>query len=462
MLFRAATFISALSVANAAFTFSFGDTSECGDLDITWNGGTAPFTLELIPAFGTSRHISVPSSAFSNGKGSFQTTLPLKKTQKFLMSMSDASGFASAGLSEVLVVADPKSGASACNTTDPGPAFSYELNTALQQCRPYTFSGYSTAVQPITITGMIPGGSVFKLHPSKGVTSYDWTANVAAGSPIIFNVVDAQNREGGDSDLLQIGNSDETSCLNSNSPTTTSNAPAAASQTSAAPAATTVASGPTISIGAIAGTAVGGLIALAVLVTLGLFFLRKRRNGGAGGIETNSEWRRSRRVNSVNLLYDPNQTPRISNSNGYHPADTSSATAPIDPPPEFMESNHYAPSPFILPQMNQEIEAFPLRTPTSSDGSRPSMAMSPAARRKASLAGRRDSHVMPSRLVVHTDAEEVVEELPPQYTDRRTTSIEDQSLSAMSFGETSSTNLLPSPGLQSSFPSSSSSSRPPR
>ena len=83
--------------------------------------------------------------------------------------MSDATGFGSGGTSVVTQVGPSVSGKS-CNTTDPGVDFSFNLDSALTQCRQvlhsyvdfipiwlipsrtYPFGGYNQAVQPVTIT----------------------------------------------------------------------------------------------------------------------------------------------------------------------------------------------------------------------------------------------------------------------------------------------------------------------
>lgn len=104
--------------------------------------------------FGTPRNISIPSSAFSDGKGSYSFQLPMAKDSQMVLSMSDATGFNTGGSSNVLTVQASQGGS--CNATDPGKScksisatrsltsisfssegvsFSFQLNTALQQCR---------------------------------------------------------------------------------------------------------------------------------------------------------------------------------------------------------------------------------------------------------------------------------------------------------------------------------------
>lgn len=114
------------------------------------------------------RNVTIPDSAFSGGKGSYTMKLQLAKERRFVLTMSDSTGFAAGGTTEVMLVG-ASSGAS-CDTADPGMcstlcgenklkrihtvvaiAFPFQLNSALQQCRAFAFTGYQSAVQPVTI-----------------------------------------------------------------------------------------------------------------------------------------------------------------------------------------------------------------------------------------------------------------------------------------------------------------------
>ncbi|KDQ63462.1 hypothetical protein JAAARDRAFT_189038 [Jaapia argillacea MUCL 33604] len=297
-LFYFVTLLGFSSSLVRAFTFTFGTPAQCNSLSLSWTGGQAPFQLLLIPVFGTPRNISIPATAFSNGRGTFETPLPFAKGQQFMITMSDATGFGSGGVTKVLT-AGPSQGAN-CATTDPGVAFQFQLNDALQQCRPFTFSAYTGAVQPVTIYGLIPGGESFVLNPPEGPVSFAWPANVAAGTSILFAMVDAQGRQGGSSDVRLVGLSNDATCLNTNSPSSVPNPPAvstsatasasrtaapksttakvpAASQTSGAP----VPSKSTGSAGVIIGLVIGGLIGVAAVGSLGWFYWQKRRNNNS-------------------------------------------------------------------------------------------------------------------------------------------------------------------------------------
>jgi hypothetical protein len=95
------------------------------------------------------------------------------------------------------------------------------------------------------------------MDPPNG-PSYNWTTDIAAGTTMVFIMIDSRGRQGGSSDILTVASSDDSTCLNAHSPTST--ASPSASGTSA-PVVTETASSQA-SVGAIAGTALGALIAL--------------------------------------------------------------------------------------------------------------------------------------------------------------------------------------------------------
>jgi hypothetical protein len=98
-------------------------------------GGQSPFTLLLVPLqLQVPINISIPDSAFSNGKGSFNTPLLLPQGNKFIMAMSDSSGFATGGITDVLTVGQTIGGAN-CNTAGARADFTFDLDSSLQQCQ---------------------------------------------------------------------------------------------------------------------------------------------------------------------------------------------------------------------------------------------------------------------------------------------------------------------------------------
>ncbi|KAI9573021.1 hypothetical protein HD554DRAFT_2064753 [Boletus coccyginus] len=410
------------------FSVSVGSPpTQCGSLNVTWTGGRAPFQITLIPVFGIPENKSVPSTAFNNNQGSYQIS-PISFTQgtKLLITMSDATGFGTGGTSELLTVGAPV-GSSSCNTTSPSLAYSFSLPSSLQQCSPYVFNGYDGATLPVTITGVIPGGNVFLLHATEA--SFTWVANVAAGTTIVFTMTDAQGRSGGSSDAEMVNLSNDASCLNTNSPSSTVNPVAsstAVSSSTSSPTQTSTSSG--VSWGIIAGAAVGAVVAVAAIVTLAVCYLKRHRRSPYGLAPTQN----LRRANSVEL--DPGidnfQHPPIYPF-PYQTDSVSRLAPPVIPnspvtPGSYQEMSSTSPSvPSEAPYTHQQHS----RTSSNMDsfaafGDIASSSMSSSGRRKAGMAGM-SSHQPATRFIVHTDAEDLIPEvasevveLPPQYSAR--------------------------------------------
>ncbi|KAJ3572521.1 hypothetical protein NP233_g3020 [Leucocoprinus birnbaumii] len=508
-----------------AFGFSAGAPTECGSLDISWTGGTAPFYLHLIPVFGRQSNITIPANAVNNGQGSFSIPqLQLAQGNQLLLVMSDSTGFATGGTSDVLTVGSSKG--TTCPTKPANVDFSFQLNSALVQCQPYIFSGYNGASLPVSIYGIIPSGTSFELQPPAGATSFSWTANVAHGTSVLFMMTDAQGRQGGASDVLVVGNSNDQTCLNGSSPSSTSAAPtttqnqttkkptksATSSHTPAATSSAPASSSGGSSAGAIAGTVIGVLLFIAVVVTLGMFFLKKRREarkmptgtttafppyggGHQNGYSLSSTAHAAFAASqspytphtpptynpqtpygaepSYGHTYQPSQyapstyAPSAQTQTHNHSHTLSAGTfgaaydgmqgsmLPYDSNP-FLDSPHpqYPPPANYAYQSTYQLpSASALSLPHPTDPFNPPMAdrgqplppppaedpfMSAessstagssmtAAQRKAAMAGASLLYKSPSRIIQHTDAEDLlpppnadgVVELPPQYTERR-------------------------------------------
>ena len=103
---------------------------------------------------------------------------------------------------------------------------------------------------------------------------------------MVFVMIDSKGRAGGVSDVEIVTSSDDSSCLSSNSPSSTSSPPSTPTSSTASSTGTSGAANPSstadpshgFSIAAIAGTVIGSLLFLALAITLGLFFLHKRRD----------------------------------------------------------------------------------------------------------------------------------------------------------------------------------------
>ena len=97
-------------------------------------------------------------------------------------------------------------------------------------------------------------------------------------------MVDGQGNQGGASNITQVGSSNDAGCLTSSSPSSTTRLGGSQTPTSSIPTSTSTptstdaskSSGNHITIGGIAGTAIGGILFLVMVVTLALFFHRKK------------------------------------------------------------------------------------------------------------------------------------------------------------------------------------------
>ncbi|KAH8835722.1 hypothetical protein DL96DRAFT_81545 [Flagelloscypha sp. PMI_526] len=467
----------------SAFNFNLNPATpaSCDKLSVSWTGGTAPFTLNLIPVFGTPRALSIPATA----QGSFDVDqLPFAAGQEILITMSDSTGFGAGGVTTVIKVG---AGAGKCVTKDPGVDFSFQLPTPqLQQCQPYTFSGYDGAVKPVQILGLVPGGQPFTLSPGTAAATFDWTANAKQGTSVLFMMVDSKGRQGGSSKLLTIGASANQACLNANSPSSTpaaaipSSTSSAASKTSSkadnttakhsatktatsqpsstSEAAGAAASGSSSHAGAIAGAVIGVLIMLGALISLFFFYRRRLQqkrqwsratpltdsafpNGMFGGYPpkpaasqdqnpfsdppVNRYQNSPHTPNSTAGLYtqsSPLGSPYTTTAPQFPGLGSSKyndiSTTPVKPPvivrqyPGHELDLNYPPPPSTLSGSNATYSSTTVSREISSASSgtiaSQEKAITSAAQRKP----------VP-RFVLHTDAEDEIEELPPQYSDRR-------------------------------------------
>lgn len=435
-----------------AFGFTTGKAVQCGDFSVSWTGGSPPFSLLLVPAFGTPFNISIPSSAFNNGQGNYSTQLHFEESERFVAIMSDSTGFNAGGTSELMTVGAAE-GAS-CNTTDRGTDFVFQTPNALQQCRSFTFVEYTGAQSPVTFYGVVPAGTSFTAETRTNF--YQWTANVAAGTSMIFFMTDSAGRQGGATDVLVVGRSDTTNCLNNSSLSTT--ASATPSQTASTPPTNNPDPGKP-SVAAITGAVVGVLILLGALVAVGIFFFRRRQNGsgGSGAIISPFRSRRNRhsqRVRSDFDLMGDKTDPFTGASNGpasaRHP-DPRTNLPPGHEPSPFMLSPLPPPSAGYYDGASRHGDAQSIHSyyhdahssihesssgrggpvpesanpfnPTHTPQSSTSMS---AAQRKRAMAGI-PAYTAPSRFILHTDMEDTgppegegdVVELPPQYSERR-------------------------------------------
>jgi len=420
------------------FTFSYGDATQCDDFNISWTGGTSPFELTLIPIFGRPQFYPIPSSSFSDGKGSYEVQLKFPVNQTLLAIMSDASGFGSGGVSEVLTVGQSIS-ESQCNTTAQHADFTFDTDMALNQCREYSFTNYSGAVQPVTITGLIPGGTSFILLPQTGSTEFDWEADIETGTSVVFFMQDSKGHQGGSTQLDQVGETGDSSCLTGAFPSSLAVHPSATYTTSSASSQTATATGTTtstVSAGTIAGAVVGGVAGLAAVVVLAIFLLRRNRGQGSYSRGSAYPYDAGRGKPEIDLAHEasddmpppevhpyPLFNPTIGDAHGLHPAAPVSSVSSLIHASTHPGSTVYSlPNPYGVQSTHSRHNSDAASALASTaPGLRNSFASSSqdqtvtsGARRKAAMAGV-PAYQPTQRFILHTDAEEVIE-LPPQYS----------------------------------------------
>ncbi|TFY82338.1 hypothetical protein EWM64_g1679 [Hericium alpestre] len=385
-LFIQILLLGALCSTARAFSFSTSDPTECGALTLTWRSA----------AIWSDDN---PHDSFQNGKGSFTVALPLTSGQKFVVMMSDKTGPAAGGISNLLQVGG-STGAS-CSTRLNPIKFSFDLPLALKQCGNYQFTGFTEtgATPPVQVIVAVPGGTAEFLTIPKGQKTYDWVANLAAGTSVLFSMSDSTGGLGGSSDLLPVGDSDTKNCLDSFSPSSTaqpspsSTSPTGSSTTSAGGGSTTTESSHSISGRVVAAIVATSLVVCVAVIGGAVFFVWRRRHHSP-----------SMKAEMIDLADDPAAATSLLYHPMYQPdpftSAPSSANLPLTPPPpsgsEYNRSEH-----------------------ESSVGS-----SGPGAAGPLPVKGVPNPH-RPTTYVQHTDVYDLpvgddgVVELPPQYSESR-------------------------------------------
>ncbi|KAG6331993.1 hypothetical protein ID866_7096 [Astraeus odoratus] len=320
--------------------------------------------------------------------------------------MSDATGFAAGGTSNLITVGGPTG--TSCDTTNPTPPYYFSTSSDLQQCSPFTFYGYEGAQLPVTILGLIPGGESFVIQDGVSVANYSWTVDVAAGISLLFSMIDAGGNTGGATAVTDVSPSSNSSCLNSNSPSSTASVPQSSTTSTTSASPNTSSDSSKISTATIIGVAAAGIIALAALVFLGLFLTRRRR-----------------KQRSMYSLATSRDVPLLQ-SGDLHRNPSSSAPNP-----------HVYPFPYqatpVDPSFSSGQATPQTMTHDSPPGTNPNahsfMGYTDTVNSRVSSSGSRKGSMTvlttPTRYIVHTDAEDAsstpgeVIELPPQYSERR-------------------------------------------
>ncbi|KAI0090344.1 hypothetical protein BDY19DRAFT_887690 [Irpex rosettiformis] len=279
----------------AAYSFNIDNTPrQCQNLTISITGsGQPPYNLLVIP-FGptplsTSKEVRrIIQRNFTENSVTFPLNYPV--SSQFIVQLSDTSGFGSGGATAAVTVLNSTDSSCYDPNTGVQPGFYYSLvPNSLQQCSPTRFwwdPSPSAGVEGTPFfVGVIPGGQ--SLQVPQGTitqvadqgTGYSWSPFVRAGTTLVIVAGDNRGLGSGGSSTYFINNGDNSTCLNSTSPSSTAGSPAGGSYPTSTSGAGTDngSSSHHTNTGAIVGGVVGGVVGLTALILLGIFLWRRHR-----------------------------------------------------------------------------------------------------------------------------------------------------------------------------------------
>ena len=256
-------------------------------------------------------------------------------------------------------------------------------------------------------------------------------------------MTDSQGRQGGVSALNTVQPLANTSCLNVNSPTSTASAPSQTSQ------GTTGSN--TATVGVIAGSVVGGVILLALLIILGIWCIRKtsrqsRRKDDVYDVHLDfPSTYKTNRESYLPLMQYESQSHTVSPSsdafmrhsrqtsypdsftgNSISPftmqfsSQTASSKHPVVLAPPIHTANA-SPGTFASGDPSSSLPAQPSRLSSNVDGS---FRYGGALDEQIAMVAGQAAPGLPAQIIVHTDLEDIpapphIIELPPQYIERQ-------------------------------------------
>ncbi|KIY47393.1 hypothetical protein FISHEDRAFT_74693 [Fistulina hepatica ATCC 64428] len=399
---------------------------QCSNLtiDITGSGGSPPYHVLVIP-FGASPLSDgievrrIVEEVFNDSSVSFQLKYP--ESSQLVAVVSDSTGFGTGGTSVAAQVTTSDDDSCFNSTVSASPDFYFDLDPTNQivQCTASRVYWNTSQVEgAFTLLGVIPGGDSFvvpqgQLTTEDGDTGFFWTPSVLGGTTLmLIGGDDRGNGTGGSTTFTVSSGSYNSSCIASDSPSSTPGNPAGGTYATNSAGATTGSGdeGSSVNVGAIIGGVIGGVSGIIVLLLL-LWFARKRYNE-----------KRSQREKPT-------------------PVDLLDENDPADAPAQNDLPQYYQPEPFPMrgpasptatsgndtSQTGDGILARPISTVLSDTGtSTTSAGMSGASGTRKLAAGPRQFRAV--NVIQHEDAgpsestdnqEGETIELPPAYTNIR-------------------------------------------
>ncbi|WVR03770.1 hypothetical protein IAU60_000765 [Kwoniella sp. DSM 27419] len=278
--------------AKAEFYFQWpNSTYSCQPVPITWSGGQAPFTVWIVPVYGSPFFYPISDSYYQDGYGSTEILLQLAAGVNYVVIMSDATGLGSGGSSEIQTVGTGND--TSCMTWASSRAvsldFTFTVSGQAVQCERGFETSWTGGLEygPYNMT-VIPLDKSFLPYDvsfETGVISQSsWVLDLPAGTR--FNVMMNSGTgygRGGTSGIIEVASSNDTSCLDFD-PQPTGAWPVTVTTGSLPPptlpitqsAVPSGGSGGKLSGRAIAGIIVG-LLVFGAIVGVALFYLLRRK-----------------------------------------------------------------------------------------------------------------------------------------------------------------------------------------
>ncbi|KAH9171382.1 hypothetical protein EDB89DRAFT_2243560 [Lactarius sanguifluus] len=362
--------------------------------------GQPPYSLLLVPSgptplpnnteVRTIQNISFPGTSTSL---SFKLNYP--ENSSFVAVVSDSSGFGSGGTSTPVTVVQ-SSDSSCYDTTKSvqGPwVFSISPTGGITQCESVRlWWGQEFINGTVNFYGVIPGGNSFNIPQGSLSTNTDtgtgfnWTVDITGGTNIFVVAGDDRGIGSGGSAPFTVAYSANSSCLSSNSPSSTAGSPAGGSYPTSTSSSPSGSSGGHSNVGAIAGGVVGGLVAIVAAALVAFFYSRRKKYSAVS------------KERPVNVLHD-----------GDDDDDDGNVSPPNLP-------QYYAPEPYLVPDptIHMQRPQTPGSMNTATTHTRKSAL--PPQLRPVNIIQHDDAG--PSEAPTSADEPETIE-LPPAYTNIR-------------------------------------------
>ncbi|KAH9962842.1 hypothetical protein BC827DRAFT_1266655 [Russula dissimulans] len=279
-----------------AYTWQFtSKPTQCQNLSLAIQGsGTPPYSLLVIPYGPTplqnnTEVRTIQTHVFPDNGNTLNFNFDYPASSSFVAVVSDSTGFGTGGTSIPVTVL--QSSDTSCYNTNNVSQLPWEFNIdptgGITQCQPTRLWWEPDFVNgTVKFLGAIPGGTSFAI-PSSSLstnnntgTGFSWTVNILGGTNILLIGSDDRGTGTGGSAAFTVSYSTNSSCLDSNSPSSTAGSPAGGSYPTSTSNSTSGSgsrnSHSSSNSAGIIGGVVGAVIFLFAVALVAFFMFRRR------------------------------------------------------------------------------------------------------------------------------------------------------------------------------------------